>query len=683
MAHAPVVHRLIAFTLTVCSAVAAGVAGAQPALVSGKPIPVGTIDRLGPLSGGVSVDVVGYASMRGGAEPDLFVGVGGHTNDPGLFLYRFVRRTERGEPVFADPVRVAHLGENGAPPEGAIFQTPDGKVYGFWIVGKQQVMRSVLDTTKREFVQSPGGALKIEGLPYSPRWVAVTVNDDGSATLFVGVKDNVSQRPEDPGVKNWRDPAYRPFDGAGVYRGGWPMTQLFAAKLDALDAGSSVTVTRMSATESEALLSYGNFASVDLGPAREHDLITGSHFGNFLYYHNTSSENVEPVKQKLAADHNGLAIRHLVIAPKPVAYPNPDTGRASDLLVSGESSIYLYRFSGQFTGAGAPIYDEPVSVLTENADLYAGSLPVINIVDWNGDGTLDIVAGNSTGHVRFFRNIGSNEKPAFENGVFVEADGEPIHIQPGYSDVQGPQEARWGYSCPTVADWNEDGLPDLLMGSPLPEHLLYLNIGTRTEPKLAAAKRLYCRGLELHGTWRVKPGVAKLGDRMAYVALDDNDQFHLYYRIDDQNLEDGGKLKLDDGKPIGANFIFAGGTGRSKIVLADWDLDGVTDLLVATPRHGSIPNPEHGLPQSLGLKGAAVVYLRNVGTDEQPVFAYPTLMQFRGEPIYLGQHSASVAVANFGDPDGPNLVVSNEQGRFFYYARRDLSWGPIQTQESP
>ena len=33
---------------------------------------------------------------------------------------------------------------------------------------------------------------------------------------------------------------------------------------------------------------------------------------------------------------------------------------------------------------------------------------------------------------------------------------------------------------------------------------------------------------------------------MAYVALDDDDQFHLYWRIDDQNLRDGGKLWLDE-----------------------------------------------------------------------------------------------------------------------------------------
>jgi hypothetical protein len=160
---------------------------------------------------------------------------------------------------------------------------------------------------------------------------------------------------------------------------------------------------------------------------------------------------------------------------------------------------------------------------------------------------------------------------------------------------------------------------------------------------------------------------------MAYVALDDQDEFHLYWRIDDHNLEDGEKLHLDDGSVIGANFLSAGGTGRLKINLVDWNRDGKSDLLVGTPRHGSVPKPKTGLPQSLGLPGAAVLFLRNTGTEENPRFAFPELVKFRGEPLFLGQHACGPAPAVFGKENGPDLIVGEESGRFLFYAREDLS----------
>ncbi len=78
------------------------------------------------------------------------------------------------------------------------------------------------------------------------------------------------------------------------------------------------------------------------------------------------------------------------------------------------------------------------------------------------------------------------------------------------------------------------------------QHTVYLNRGTPTQPVLDFGHPLYFDGLELQGTWRVKPGVAKLDDRNAYVTLDGDDAFHLYWQVDDYNLADGGKLRLDD-----------------------------------------------------------------------------------------------------------------------------------------
>ena len=153
----------------------------------------------------------------------------------------------------------------------------------------------------------------------------------------------------------------------------------------------------------------------------------------------------------------------------------------------------------------------------------------------------------------------------------------------------------------------------------------------------------------------------------------DQDIFHLYWQLDALNVIDGGKLFLQDGSPIQANFLHAGGSGRIKIVLVDWDDDGDWDILAGTPRHGSIPNPETGLPQSLGLPGSSVLLMRNVGSNEKPLFEFPKLMAFKGEPIFLGQHACSPAIADFGKDDGKDLLVGTEEGHFKFFEHSDLS----------
>jgi hypothetical protein len=107
--------------------------------------------------------------------------------------------------------------------------------------------------------------------------------------------------------------------------------------------------------------------------------------------------------------------------------------------------------------------------------------------------------------------------------------------------------------------------------------------------------------------------------------------------------------------------------------LADWDLDGIVDLILGTCRHASVPDPERGLPQSLGLPGSSVLFMRNVGSNRKPVFAFPQLMAFRGEPIYLDQHACGPAITSFGGPGGPHLIVGYEDGRILFFNRKDLS----------
>jgi hypothetical protein len=99
------------------------------------------------------------------------------------------------------------------------------------------------------------------------------------------------------------------------------------------------------------------------------------------------------------------------------------------------------------------------------------------------------------------------------------------------------------------------------------------------------------------------------------------------------------------------------------------------DLIVGTPRHGSVPNAKTGLPQSPGLPGSSVLWLRNTGTNDAPKFAFPRLLLVKGKPVHLGQHECSAAVTDLGGTtSAPNLVVGDEEGRVHLYRSEEISW---------
>jgi hypothetical protein len=638
----------------------------------------------GPFSGGLSNYPIGFANVYGGKSPDLFVSAAKFSIEPGLYLYRWVATDANGAPVFGDRIAVTVPGDTAkVPPTGTIFQARNGTIYGFWLI-KGAIVRTKFDREQKSFVTLPlpplptenGGGTRDQMNPdnRSAERFVVLENADGSLDVIFSVSDGTKFRPPEP--PGSRDPAFHAFDGAGIWKGGWPYVFLRAGHLPSPEANVSVLsdARQVSATQREALMSQGGLAIANFGSGHERDLVTGSHFGNVYTYHNTSGQGVQLEAQVLARGPDSRVIRHPFISASPITYPAPKTGAASDLIVGGEGGLLFYRFTGR-TKEGQPQFAAVTPVLMEKTWLYTGSLPVINSVDWDGDGATDLIAGNSEGRILFFKNRGTNAKPAFAPGQPLQSGGEEIVEQTGYWSIQGPGEARFGYASPVVGDWNGDGLPDLLRSDASAHHSVMLNLGTKTAPKLDRARSLYCDGVDIHGSWRVRPGMAKWGKETAYVALDDNDEFHFYWRIDDFNVRDGGKLLLEDGSSIRANFMAAGGTGRSKITLADWDGDGVMDLMVGTPRHGSVPNPKTGLPQSKGLPGSAVLWLRNVGTNEAPRFAFPVSLQVRGQPIYFGQHECSLALTDLGGTaGGPNLLVGEEEGRIYYFRREDISW---------
>lgn len=143
-------------------------------------------------------------------------------------------------------------------------------------------------------------------------------------------------------------------------------------------------------------------------------------------------------------------------------------------VLSGSWPGELYFFKGKGKGrfaAGEHLKDR------NGKAIKLGSASTVFAADWDGDGLLDLLIGDIDGHVWLAPNGGTAGKPAFGSPRKLEADGKII-------------KALHGDSHPVLADWDGDGVADLIVACGDGGVRWYRNVGTPKEPKLAAAKEL-------------------------------------------------------------------------------------------------------------------------------------------------------------------------------------------------
>lgn len=401
------------------------------------------------------------------------------------------------------------------------------------------------------------------------------------------------------------------------------------------------------------------------------DLIGGDFIDTLTIFENTGKPKAPQLAEGRFLDADGQRIRMnlCMLQPRVIDW----LGNGRPMLIVGEEDGSVSYFDdiaaqGQPPRLNGPKYFEQIDPY-----LKSGVLSRPNAIDWNGDGLLDILSGNSAGYIQYFENVGTRDRPAFTNRGNLVAAGTAIRIMAGINgSIQGPVERKWGYTVISTADWDVDGRPDILVNSILGEVVWYRNVGTRGEPALAAAEPIMVEWSsvnlspewnwkkadtkELITQWRTTPEVVDWnGDGLPdLVMLDHQGYLALFERYrDGQTLRLGNprRIFMDHiGQPLRLNAEPAGKGGRRKIDIVDWDDDGDLDLIADSEN--------------------AMLY-ENTGSQEKPVMTERWNLVERD----LSGHSPAANAADWNGDGKLDLLIGAEDGFFYYFDRNHIE-GP-------
>lgn len=397
------------------------------------------------------------------------------------------------------------------------------------------------------------------------------------------------------------------------------------------------------------------------------DIVCGEFLDRFTYFQNVGTRNQPKYAAGRFLSSHGKRLAMDLQMISPVAF-DWDKDGDQDLIVGDEDGrVALVEHTGKIKN-GMPQFLPPRYFQQQAADVKFGALATPCGFDWDGDGDDDIICGNTAGYVSFIENLGGT--PIKWNAPrSLKADGKVLRILAGPNgSIQGPCEAKWGYTTQTVGDWDHDGLPDLMVNSIWGKVEWYKNIGTRQKPKLSAARPVEVawkgaspkpewfwwnpKGNELVTQWRTTPVLVDWNkDELTDLVMLDHEGYLALF----ERREQGGALQLLPGKrifvnekgdPLRLNTGYAGKSGRRKLAVVDWDGDGKLDFLL---------NSENAtwLRQAESREGKVV--LKDMG-----------LLDSRN----VAGHTSSPTVVDWNRDGVPELLVGAEDGYFYHVQRK-------------
>ena len=409
------------------------------------------------------------------------------------------------------------------------------------------------------------------------------------------------------------------------------------------------------------------------------DLICGEFIDRLTWFENIGTrQNPVFASGKFLENREGIIRMDLqMIVPVAVDW---DQDGDMDLVVGDEDGRVAFIENTGDVKHNMPVFHSPVYFKQQADRLKFGALVTPVSVDWDGDGDEDLVCGNTAGYIGFIENLDGGNPPKWNNPVLLEAEGTPIRIIAGEKgSIQGPAERKWGYTTVGVADWDHDGLMDIIVNSIWGRVEWYKNTGSRNKPALASAQPVIVEWKgepsypewnwwepepgNLVTQWRTTPFVTDWnGDGLMDLIMLDHEgylaYFERYMNGDILLLKAGqrifysepysafdGKSNPMDSVPgiLRLNACEAGASGRRKFCLADWDGDGDTDLLV---------------------NSSNIAWFENLGREEGF-----WKLHYRGNILEtkLAGHTTSPTMVDWNRDGTLELLIGAEDGHFYYY----------------
>ncbi|MCF6358940.1 MAG: VCBS repeat-containing protein, partial [Draconibacterium sp.] len=214
------------------------------------------------------------------------------------------------------------------------------------------------------------------------------------------------------------------------------------------------------------------------------DLICGEFLDGFNYFENigTREKPVYANSQRLSNNGVEISMDLQMITPTSVDW---DGDGDIDLIVGDEDGRVAFIENIGNIIEGVPQFKQPEYLKQQAEFVKFGALVTPVSVDWDNDGDEDIVCGSSAGYVGFIENLNGENPPKWAAPVKLKADGKTIRFQAGINgSIQGTAEAKWGYTTISVADWDGDGLNDLLANSIWGKVEWFRNTGSEKSPVL-------------------------------------------------------------------------------------------------------------------------------------------------------------------------------------------------------
>jgi hypothetical protein len=209
---------------------------------------------------------------------------------------------------------------------------------------------------------------------------------------------------------------------------------------------------------------------VDWNNDGKHDLLVGDSYGYVNLYMNTNNNTNSVLDYGTLVQAGGVDLLLDERATPDVTDWNEDGKK--DLLVGDlDGKIYIYINTGT---DNAPVFESAETLMVGGSVFDAdfgtgvGGRAAPRIYDWDGDLKKDLLVGAVDGYVYYLRNEGTNSEPVFNSSQkLLLEDGSALR----YISTSSASAPR---SRLDIADWNNDGLADMVIGGADGRIMLFL-----------------------------------------------------------------------------------------------------------------------------------------------------------------------------------------------------------------